>query len=887
MKTRTKKSAFASLVVALALLAATLGGGTLLFAQTDSGEPDSTTVVADRDWKTGAGTIFTEYDTETGYSHIQNVNVNGANTTYQHKVKLDGLTIDFLIDTGKRGVLEMVGTIGFGFTDKASVPAAEYPYRTPDFCASYLTKLYAGSGNVDQTRFYIGISNNSALHSIVSHIKDDAINNRKGADKEGNGFKRADSYIFSHAGRNRMVMNFSYEEDIKVWTIECSAEDFDAWGGQATTVYFHDDYVRNVLDEKGETYITVCGFPSGDAATNDTYLKAMDGYFKIEDDNIRAYKASAVVAADEAVTAYDTAIEAVSDMASYNASVLKREELVEAINALRGNDKYSYEARLSELDGKYTQSTDIQAKVRAAVQASYTEAAEKIDVLATEADINAENLQTAETALGVAVSAFENAQGRLTTENQQYFNGLGEDYSYAISVAAAKQWIIAYETAVAALADKTESELVAAIVSVKAQRAEFESSDAAQIIAALKESDKIALNDRITAADELVAATERENEKAVKSYYISLFETAVSKDMLDKNNVDAAKTAYEDLLNKVAVAESDGALFERYSAAYNSLKTACENIVLANIEKVDALLNGSFEKYSEFAPINEKYAALDLQYVVADSERVNAAHEALTLKLKKNVFSAVAVENSDAEQTERGLYTEQTENGSFGWLEKLAANKEISVVVSLDEAAFYTAGTLENAIWFKFSEADGERSVTLKLVLNPTFSTLQAYCGNTIADVKELDTPENGTALEFKFVYANGCKVSMNGLQFELSAEQLGGDADLTNVTFSFGTISNDDSFPNCFTLVSVNGKSLAYSEPTPPENPEEPSEPENPDNPNKPEEPSEPENPSEPAPKKKKCGSQISGTAAAFTAAIMLLGAATLVVRGKKKNAK
>lgn len=885
MKTRTKKSAFASLVVALALLAATLGGGTLLFAQTESGEPESPTVVADREWKTGAGTIFTEYDTETGYSHIQNVNVNGANTTYQHKVKLDGLTIDFLIDTGEIGVREMVGTIGFGFTDKASVPAAEYPYRTPDFCASYLMKIYN-----KQTRFYIGTDNNSAKHSIVSHIKDDAINNRKGADKEGNGFKRADSYIFSHAGRNRMIINFSYEEDIKVWTIECSAEDFSAWGGQATTVYFHDDYVRNVLDEKGETYITVCGFPSGDAGKPgyETYLTAVDGYLKIEDDNIRTYKASAVVAADEAVTAYDTAIEAVSDMASYNASVLKREELVEAINALRGNDKYSYEARLSELDGKYTQSVDIQAKVRAAVQASYTEAAEKIDVLATEADINAENLQAAETALGAAVSAFENAQGRLTTENQQYFNGLGEDYSYAISVAAAKQWVIAYETAVAALADKTDAELVDAIVSVKAQRAEFEGSEAAEIIGALKESDKIALNDRITAADELVAATERENEKAVKSYYISLFETAVSKDMLDKNNVDAAKTAYEDLLNKVSVAESDGALFERYSAAYNSLKTACENIVLANIEKVDALLNGSFEKYSEFAPINEKYAALDLQYVVADSERVNAAHEALTLKLKKNVFSAVAVENSDVEQTERGLYTEQTENGSFGWLEKLAANKEISVVVSLDEAAFYTAGTLENAIWFKFSEADGERSVTLKLVLNPTVSTLQAYCGNTIADVKELDTPENGTALEFKFVYANGCKVSMNGLQFELSAEQLGGDADLTNVMFSFGTIANNDSFANCLTLVSINGKNLA-SEPTPPEEPDVPSKPEEPDDPNEPEKPGteQPEKPEEPAPKKKKCGSQISGTAAAFTAAIMLLGAATLVVRGKKKNAK
>lgn len=856
-----------------------------MFAQTESGEPESPIVVADREWKTGAGTIFTEYDTETGYSHIQNVNVNGANTTYQHKVKLDGLTIDFLIDTGEIGVREMVGTIGFGFTDKASVPAAEYPYRTPDFCASYLMKIYD-----KQTRFYIGTDNNSAKHSIVSHIKDDAINNRKGTDKEGNGFKRADSYIFSHAGRNRMIINFSYEEDIKVWTIECSAEDFSAWGGQATTVYFHDDYVRNVLDEKGETYITVCGFPSGDAGKPgyETYLTAVDGYLKIEDDNIRTYKASAVVAADEAVTAYDTAIEAVSDMASYNASVLKREELVEAINALRGNDKYSYEARLSELDGKYTQSADIQAKVRAAVQASYTEAAEKIDVLATEADINAENLQAAETALGAAVSAFENAQGRLTTENQQYFNGLGEDYSYAISVAAAKQWIIAYETAVAALSDKTDAELVDAIVSVKAQRAEFEGSEAAEIIGALKESDKIALNDRITAADELVAATERENEKAVKSYYISLFETAVSKDMLDKNNVDAAKTAYEDLLNKVAVAESDGALFERYSAAYNSLKTACENIVLANIEKVDALLNGSFEKYSEFAPINEKYAALDLQYVVADSERVNAAHEALTLKLKKNVFSAVAVENSDVEQTERGLYTEQTENGSFGWLENLAANKEISVVVSLDEAAFYTAGTLENAIWFKFSEADGERSVTLKLVLNPTVSTLQAYCGNTIADVKELDTPENGTALEFKFVYANGCKVSMNGLQFELSAEQLGGDADLTNVMFSFGTIANNDSFANCLTLVSVNGKNLA-SEPTPPEEPDVPSKPEEPDDPNEPEKPGteQPEKPEEPAPEKKKCGSTVSGTSAAIAAAIMLLGAATLVVRGKKKNAK
>ena len=262
------------------------------------------------------------------------MNVNGANTTYQHKVKLDGLTIDFLIDTGEIGVREMVGTIGFGFTDKASVPAAEYPYRTPDFCASYLMKIYD-----KQTRFYIGTDNNSAKHSIVSHIKDDAINNRKGADKEGNGFKRADSYIFSHAGRNRMIINFSYEEDIKVWTIECSAEDFSAWGGQATTVYFHDDYVRNVLDEKGETYITVCGFPSGDAGKPgyETYLTAVDGYLKIEDDNIRTYKASAVVAADEAVTAYDTAIEAVSDMASYNASVLKREELVEAINALRGN----------------------------------------------------------------------------------------------------------------------------------------------------------------------------------------------------------------------------------------------------------------------------------------------------------------------------------------------------------------------------------------------------------------------------------------------------------------------------------------------------------------------------------------------------------------------
>ena len=128
----------------------------------------------------------------------------------------------------------------------------------------------------------------------------------------------------------------------------------------------------------------------------------------------------------------------------------------------------------------------------------------------------------------------------------------------------------------------------------------------------------------------------------------------------------------------------------------------------------------------------------------------------------------------------------------------------------------------------------------------------------------------------------------MNGLQFELSAEQLGGDADLTNVTFSFGTIANNDSFANCLTLVSINGKNLA-SEPTPPEEPDVPSKPEEPDDPNEPEKPGteRPEKPEEPAPKKKKCGSTVSGTSAAIAAALMLCGAAIVTVRGKKKNAK
>ena len=412
----------------------------------------------------------------------------------------------------------------------------------------------------------------------------------------------------------------------------------------------------------------------------------------LDDEKKGLYEETTLAAANTAANEYIAAAETASDADSFNAAMEKRSVLETAITTLRDNDKIVLNGKLAEGD---TALAGAQDSVKATIQAEYDKVTAVIALFENEENVTAENIAAAIAALENANTVYSNMKEMLTQENDEYFVALAETCAYEIDYANACAWVIAWEKEVAALSALTDADLVDAIVAAKAMRAAYEGSDAEALIAdVLDAEDKAALEGRIQAADEAFAVVENENLATVKENYLTVLEGRLTDvDLTIKMNIDEAKAAYANLVANVEIVAEDGDLYTRYTAAYASLKSACEEYVQTELSRVNDLLAAEYNTLSAFKPVRDKWTAIELSYLLEENEEVAAAYQATKALMEKNVFYYVkttGAEVSDVTKTDKGLYF--TDPGKhpqrFNYDKELDLVSGATITVCLEESAF-------------------------------------------------------------------------------------------------------------------------------------------------------------------------------------------------------
>ena len=783
-----------------------IAGGTAsmkLATQASAGE--TSVLVESTEWIDAWGSgAKAHYNMETGES-VLTVSQWGQRAYNENKVKLDGLTVTMGSTQHKAGT-----RFGFGFTNVGDKYTLS---EVTTVNVAWIPFQYDG-----QNRLYV--NSNHAEGTIC--YKDAALtdnNNVFGLDK---------SFVASGTGDDAYSFTFALVEDkaeanADVWSVTVDVVRGAKFETQVTpcTVYFSEASMPDILDENGECYISTWGMENAGAFT-----------IKIEDDNQKAYAATTLTAAHTAAEEYITAAGAANDAESFGLAMDKRAALESAIALLRGNDKLVLGVKLAEGD---TALAGAQDSVKASIQTEYDKAATAVAVLEDEAAITSKNIATAVAALENAVSVYENMKEMLTPENNEYFLGLTEEYTYQIDYANACAWVIAWEAEVAEVATLADDQVVKAIVAAKATRAAYTDSDVEALIEeVLTADDKAALEARIQAADDAFAVIETANLAAVKAEYLTAFEgTLDDVDMTIKMNIDEAKSAYNRLVANVEIEEADGELYTRFTTAYATLKAACEAYVSAEIEAVDTLLAQEYKTLSSFKAVREKWTAIDLTYLMEASAEIEGAYGETKAAIEGNAFyyvNTTGAEVSDVEWTEDGLYF--TEPGKHP--QRFNYNKELDLVagakitVCLEEAAFInTDMKAANNLCFNFlADADSYKSesngISVMIWLFGGESMVKVYTKTNERDAVatfSIPTPIDGSNLVVEVSYNENYYwliedaimpayvIAVNEMAVPVLATDImeeGQTEAMTKAYFSMGSYMDKYDNPNRYTVVSI-----------------------------------------------------------------------------------
>lgn len=639
-----KKIACLTLTAAMAL--SCMGAGTaLMFADTGSpvnaeAAPSATTWTS-LDWLQGSGAgLSTEYNSETGFYHVMGHGSYGCRMYTSYKVKLDGLKI-----TIEEGDNLLSGDMaGFGFS--ATVGSVSYPIQDANSIAISLWKgLYSG-----QSRVVVG--RNHDYNGEVCVYKDESCTDK---DKP---FGPASSYVLSDAQRGGVTLEFHLLENKTTYSLKVSLELGAIAAGQPAekTVYFPASQLN--LDEEGKAYIVSHGFPSGSHPVTDVYIKV---------DEDPGYKTTQT-AAETARTEYEAAIEALKTNGTYEQSVEKRDAYLEKIAALRADDKKAEELKLAEIDKKYTEDAEVQAKVKAAVDVSFTAATAAVETLKGETEATAvtqENITAASTAIEAARTSYATMESCLTAANQTEFEGKLADYDFELAHAKAKLWVMGLEAKNAAVEAEKDPNVAATLIgAAEAYNDGYANSDAKTFIDTVTghDTEKTAMQTRVTNAQNKLTELKTANGPAIKEFYLEPLETAVEKDLTILSNITDAKGKLAELNDKVEIAEGDGELYTRFNTAYATLKAAAEAYVNGQIEEVNTALDKAYEEYTEYDAVRKNFNKINLTLLLEENATIQAAYDALKAKKEAQLLDAFNVtaqsKNVVLEQNYTGIYYE-------------------------------------------------------------------------------------------------------------------------------------------------------------------------------------------------------------------------------------
>ena len=561
-----KKTTLAKLL-GLSCAVCLVGGAMAVGNVNTASANDASTLVADAEWtdpwSTGAQMM---YDTATGTSYVRMTSW-GQRAYNVNKVKLDGLKVTMASTQHASG-----HRFGFGFTGNTNNDYTLSEVTTVN--VTWVAYQYDG-----QNRLYV--NSNHADGTIC--YRDQALTNNSsvfGLDQSFVAMATADdAYSFTF---DLVVDNEGTDTDVWSVTVEVVKGSAHSQQTAPCTVYFSGSKMVNILDANGECYVSAGGMENAGAFS-----------LKLEDDNQRAYVANTLEGAKTAAADYIAAATAASDLAGFKAAATKKGALETAIAALRGNDKAAYNAKLAEgnaiLEGK-------QDVLKGIVLEEYNKVAAATSVFEEESAITAEAIATAVAALETADAVYADAESLLSNENKTYFESIADEYAYEIAYAKACQSVIACESKVAGLEGLAAAERMAVITEVRTTYANYEGSEMQSLINALNETDKAAMEARLTAlvtvAEEAATALKADVQAkydAAKAAVEALEAEATEESLAAaKAALEAADTQYEAV--KTLFGEEEQATYAAASVDYSERVTAVEEEM--NAEAPDGGDNG-------------------------------------------------------------------------------------------------------------------------------------------------------------------------------------------------------------------------------------------------------------------------------------------------------
>lgn len=782
-------------------------------------EPSVSTIIGqtDSDWTQSFNTPAVMTFAENGYTEISNLNGWGTRAHYNRLVKLDGLELSLRAATNKKDCVGIVFASAQG----------QYFGETP-FAITFWNALYDG-----QARLNFAANHSYDSTSVVYTTPDLSA---------ATGFGVASSMVCNQAAVMGWTLKFeSYNDEF--YSIKITMTDGEMWGNNANynaeekscTVYLPKATVAGILNENGELYVTAAGFPEpGNPAP------AVE--VKIVDDAYRAYISGEGVAnAIAKVEAYKTAAAAITDVATYEAAMVARAEAFACAGDLRARELAELALIVTGIDAELAANDDIVAIVKKSVTDKIDAAKAAYDALkADPSTLNKESLAAALALANEAKAEYESVATLLNESAITEIKALLAELSYSHDYCIALEWIVTYQTRIAAL-NVDNPNLVNDLAGVKEYRAALETTTAYnKVTTVLNDDDKALFVSTLASLDEALAGVETTVLPQLKEKYVAAMEDKLAADLTIKPNLDDAKRAYAEIATYVTITEEDGELYNRYVAGYNALKAACEAYVRSQISGVSALLDVEYTILDEFKSVRNKFKSIKLDYLMEENADIAAELAELERKISANVFYYMnSTDIPIVEWNSTGLAVESKVEfpARLNYNKALSLKSGVEIVVELTSAAYYNDNTSANNLCFNLlAEPDSYKSmsdgISIIVWLYPTESNVQIMNNTDVPLANSvISTPIDGGTITISVKYEEyysfvedatywAYVIRVNEAEIVLTEEALtnNGHTITDEVYFSMGSFADNKENPNILTLVSANGVEFGKPEEEKPE---------------------------------------------------------------------
>ncbi|MBQ7924147.1 MAG: hypothetical protein IJ329_02450 [Clostridia bacterium] len=743
---------------------------------------------------------------EDGYTEINTLQGWGTRSYRNEKVHFDGLTVNFWMNTSNGDA------VGF--------------YFGLDTGSDYVTALTVTNWNniySGQNRLHISNTHNYNQASIVYET----------AACEETGFAAAASHVSDTEDIMGYSVTFESYND-SLYQVSVAMLYGTAWGNNAgcsasdrvSEVYLPKTSVASLLDANGDTYLFAYGFPSEGNGNPPCSINV-----KVEDDYTRKYQEESVAPATTKAEAYAAAVASLSTEDDYNAANLLREDALTAVNVLKAWEKEELMLTITAADEALAVNPNVVTIIKNQVLEKVTTAQNAFDAFGADEDtLTNTNYNSAISLSNAAKAEFTNKKTMLDEAAVAEVDAAIEKLDYSADYYKALQWVIAYETEVAAI-DIQSATIGSDIAAVNATKNAYAGSETETLVNAMNATDKANVQARIDAANNSLATLEAAVSSDVKTAYLVTLEVAVKADLTVYSNIENAFEKLETLRLNVTIEEADGELYTRYTTAVTDLNTALETYLTTAISAVNTLMDDNVNTLDKYLVIKAKFDKISIALLndaCENKDSITAAYEALEQRVNGDRWAGISATNvSLVEKNDEGIYFEMTPAfpNRINYNKALNMAEGIEIELDLTYISYYNGDLTDsgspkgaNNLCINFLNAPdaykgSATGMSVIVWLYTNNASVQIVNNNDGAMVSaSIQTPIDGGRLSISLVHGTEDGVgayilTVNEARLVLTeAKAASANVSISDECyFSFGSFADYTAYKNCFTLVSIN----------------------------------------------------------------------------------